>query len=75
MEHKIEFGTLNPDGTLTNITLIKQSDIGKCKFFILTPEHYRPDGSCKCSNAEHRAMMVKQWGYTKRQFKSIPLVD
>ena len=74
-KHKITFGTLNPDGTLSNVRLIKQADIGKCPFFIFAPEHYRKDGSCKCNNAEHRAMMIKKWGYTKRQFENIPLID
>jgi hypothetical protein len=75
MEHEIQFGTLNTDGSLSNVRMIKQSTIGNCPFFILMPEHYREDGTCKCSNAEHRKMMIKEWGYTKRQFKNIPLVD
>ena len=80
MEHEIKFGTLNQDGTVSNVRMIKQSDIGKCPFFIMMPEHYREDGTCKCSNAEHRAMMLKPeskggWGYHKRDFKNIPLVD
>ena len=72
-EHKIKFGTLQTNGELTNIRYIKQSDIGKCKFFILDPKHYREDGSCKCDDAEHRKMMIKEWGYKKSSFKNIPL--
>jgi hypothetical protein len=74
-EHKVTFGTLNENGTLSNVRLIKQADIGKCPFFIFMPDHYREDGTCKCSNAEHRKMMIKEWGYKKSQFKNIPLID
>ena len=72
-EHTIEFGTLNPDGNLTNVRHIKQSDVGKCQFFILDPNHYREDGSCKCDDAEHRKMMIKKWGYTESSFEGIEL--
>ncbi len=75
MEHKITFGTLELDGTLSNIRMIKQSDIGKCPFRIFVPEHYRADGTCKCSNARHQAMMIREWGYKKNHFVNIPSVD
>ena len=73
-EHTIQFGTQTPAG-LTNVRQLKQSDIGRCPFYIMAIEHYRTDGSCKCSNAEHRAMMIKQWGYRPAQFKNIKLKD
>ena len=76
--HKIKFGDLiieNGVAKETNIRMIKQSDVGKCPFFILVVDHYRADGSCKCSNKEHRAMMIKEWEYKKSSFKSIKLVD
>jgi len=72
-EHTVQFGTLFPDGTVTNVRLIRQSDIGKCPFVIMVPEHYREDGSCKCNDPEHRKMMIKEWGYSKGSFKNIPL--
>jgi hypothetical protein len=75
MDNEITFGTLNQDGTLSNVKTLKQSAIGNCPFFIFAPEHYRQDGTCKCSNAEHRKMMIKEWGYKKSNFKNIPLVD
>ena len=31
-----------------NSRVIKISDIRKCPQLILTPEHYREDGSCRC---------------------------
>jgi len=60
-EHKIQFGTLHPDGSVTNVRQIKQLDIGKCPHFIMVPEHYNDDGSCKCKDSE--AVVMKEWGY------------
>ncbi len=73
-EHKIQFGILHPDGKLTNIGYIKQSDIGKCPHVIMISEHYREDGSCKCNDPDHRKMMIKKWGYSKKSFVGIPLL-
>ena len=75
MDNTIKFGTLREDGTLENERTLKQSVIGNCPFFIFVPEHYHSDGTCKCSNAEHREMMIREWDYTARDFKNIPLVD
>ena len=55
------------------IKVLKQSDIGKCKFFIFDPSHYREDGSCKCDDAAHRRMMIEQWEYSSSDFEGIPL--
>jgi len=44
----VEFGTLNRDGTVTNVRFIKQSDIMKCPLCIMVPEHYKTDGTCLC---------------------------
>jgi hypothetical protein len=51
------------------VRLIKQSDIQKCPWSIMVPEHYREDGSCKCNDPEHRAMMIREWGYSEGDFK------
>lgn len=75
MENLVTFGTLQRDGTLTNVKRIKQSTFGNCPFTIFMPNHYREDGSCKCSNTEHRKMMIKKWGYKTKDFKNTPLVD
>ena len=56
-----------------NIRYMKQSDMLRCKFCIIDPDHYRDDGTCKCDDAEHRKMMIREWGYKSRQFKDIPL--
>jgi len=69
MKEKIQYGTLHGDGSVTLTRQIKQSDIGKCKFFIMGPSHYREDGTCKCNDPEHQKMMIKEWGYKKSAFK------
>ncbi len=70
----VQFGVLH-DGTLSNVRMIRQSDIGRCPFFIFMPDHYREDGTCRCSNESHRAMMVREWDYKAEDFRGIPLVD
>lgn len=55
------FSTLHPDGTETNVRIIKQSDMLACPHCIMVPEHYRPDGSCKCNDPNETVM--KEWGY------------
>ena len=72
-EHKITFGELTPAG-LVNTRQIKQSDIMKCPFAILVADHYREDGSCKCSNVAERIRMAKG-GYNAECFQDIPLKD
>lgn len=63
------FGTLTPNG-LVNVRMMKQSDILKCPFVIFDSSHYREDGSCLCSDANHRKnVMIKEWGYKKSDFK------
>lgn len=58
----IRFATLHPDGTLSDERELDQAAVAACPHFILTPEHYRPDGSCRCNDPEHREMLA--WGYT-----------
>lgn len=68
-----KFGTLRPDGTLSNVREIAQSHIAACPFYILVADHYREDGSCKCDDPDERAMMIRHWGYNKASFTNIPL--
>ena len=49
----ISFGTLHPDGTLTNQRTVKRMDIARCPQFILMAEHYREDGSCRCDEGHY----------------------
>ena len=60
-EGRIHFGTLHPDGSVTDEREISQSAVRACPHLIMVPEHYRDDGSCRCSDPEHEAM--KGWGY------------
>ena len=69
---RIEFATLTPTG-LTNVRTLAQSDIAACPFVIFVAEHYRPDGSCKCDDADERVKMISEWGYTADDFAAIPL--
>lgn len=55
------FGTLNPDGTLSNVREIAQSDIARCPHYIFVADHYREDGSCKCDDPNETVM--REWGY------------
>ncbi len=68
-DHTIQFGTVSAKGQVTNVRLIKQSDIAACPQYIMVPTHYRPDGSCKCDDATERAMMIREWGYSPDSFK------
>jgi hypothetical protein len=58
------FGTLNKDGTLSNVRHIKQTDMLKCPHTIMVAEHYREDGTCRCDD-EANAVMA-EWGYEWR---------
>jgi len=63
------FSKMGPDGKLTEIREIKQSDLRKCPHFILVASHYRGDGTCKCDDPEEREMMIRDWDYTEEDFK------
>lgn len=58
----VEFGELQPNGDVTNVRTIKQSDILACPHVILMPDHYRDDGSCRCDDEQH--VVMAEWGYT-----------
>ena len=57
----IQFGTLHPDGTLSDVRVISQNSIMECSHVIMIPDHYRPDGSCRCDDSTHEEM--SEWGY------------
>ena len=44
------------------VKVMHRAMIEKCPFVIITPEHYRDDGSCRCNEREHTIM--QEWGYT-----------
>lgn len=70
----VEFGTLQPNGQLTNVRTIKHADIKACPFFILVPDHYEPSGKCKCHDADERARMIREWEYTEEDFRKAGVV-
>jgi len=57
----VEFCTLQPDGTVSDVRTIKQSSIAACPFVIMVPEHYRSDGTCRCDDYSHHEMY--EWEY------------
>ena len=50
------------------VTILKQSDLLRCPFVIMVPEHYRADGTCKCDSASYRRMMMREWQYKPSDF-------
>lgn len=58
---KVTAESSNEPPSGVTVTIIKQSDIAACPHFILVPEHYRPDGSCRCNDQQHTEMLG--WGY------------
>ena len=71
MNGEITFGTIGPNG-ITNVRIIKQSDIAKCPHFILDADHYREDGTCKCDDPEEQRKMIREWGYSRKDFGKKP---
>lgn len=60
-DKEIQFATLHPDGSQTDIRTLKQETIRKCPHFIIWADHYRPDGTCKCNDPNDKDMAT--WGY------------
>lgn len=52
----------------------KSINPANCPFFIFAGDHYRVDGSCKCNDRAERARLIRESGYTKRDFKNILLL-
>lgn len=57
----VTFGTLEPSGRLTEVRTIPHAEIRACPHAIMVPEHYRPDGSCRCD--DRSALEMADWGY------------
>jgi len=75
MENQVMFGTLRSDGSVVDIRKMPQSTFSNCPFFIMMPEHYREDGSCRCNDPEYRKKVMKGWGYTKRDFVRAEIIE
>jgi hypothetical protein len=54
------------------ITMTEQGPVGpvqyvhpeKCPHFIMVPEHFRPNATCRCDDKSHVEM--REWGYRWR---------
>lgn len=46
---------------LTGPRVLSHADVLACPHLILSPEHYRDDGTCRCDDASHAQMA--SWGY------------
>jgi hypothetical protein len=58
----VEFGELDPEtGTYRHIRTMDQMSMRACPHFLMTPEHFRADGTCRCDDWNHKEM--EQWGY------------
>ena len=60
-DDEITFGHLDEQGGFQEARRIAQSAIGRCRHFIMVPEHYREDQSCRCDDPTHTEMAA--WGY------------
>ncbi len=54
---------------------MKQSDVLKCPFVIIAPEHYRSDGTCKCDDQAERDRMIREWEYTTEDFIEVGVIS
>lgn len=48
---------------------VKQSVFQGCPFFIFDVSHYRADGTCKCDDPVEQERMIREWDYTREDFK------
>jgi hypothetical protein len=61
----VEFGFIDLDGKVTHVRTIPQASIAACPHYIMAPEHYRDDNTCRCDDPTHTEM--KEWGYNWRE--------
>ena len=56
-------GKLDANGKMiiTDVRTLEQSSVVKCPHYILMPDHYRADESCRCNDYGHTEMA--EWGY------------
>lgn len=43
------------------VRVLSAAAIRGCEFFILDPDHYREEGTCRCDDPDHEEM--DSWGY------------
>lgn len=54
---------------------LRHSSLLKCPHRIMIPVHYRDDETCRCDDPEHRAMMIRDWGYSEGDFAKEAVSD
>lgn len=67
----ITFGTLTRDGTLTNIRVIKHSDIMRCPRSIWAPDHYKASGTCLCNDPDEIARVLAERQIRRVKYENI----
>lgn len=56
-----EFGILDETGKYRHVRTLSQEVMRRCPHFIMVPEHYREDETCRCNDPGHAHMA--DWGY------------
>lgn len=69
-----EFVELDGKFKAVSSRTILQSQIEKCPFVIMVPEHYREDGTCKCDCPKERQRMIDEWDYTEEAFRKAGVI-
>lgn len=67
----ITFGTLNRDGTLTNVMVLKYANIMRCPRSIMVPEHYKADGTCLCKDPDEIARILAERQIRRMKYENI----
>lgn len=57
----VTFSKLSRDGVVAAVREISAATIKKCPHYILMPDHYREDGTCRCDDPSDKDM--RSWGY------------
>lgn len=48
---------------------MRQADIAACPHYIIDPQHYRSDGSCRCDDPAERERLIRECDYTADDFR------
>jgi hypothetical protein len=50
-------------------TVMRAMDIKACPHFIMTPEHYRSNGECRCDDPIEQDRLIRECGYIREDFR------
>jgi hypothetical protein len=56
------FQNVYSDGTVVHVRTLSRSAMLACPHFIMVPEHYRDDDTCRCDDPDH--LVMAEWEYT-----------